>query len=79
MIINDDSAENETPHAIEAMESCMDAISGLLLEPALDEDRIEVEDAKILALVGQTLKEIARRAYAYEQIQKGELSDDYRN
>jgi len=79
MIINDDFAQNETPDALEAMESCMDAISGLLLEPAIDEDRIKVEDAKVLALVGETLKEIARRAYAYEQIQKGELSGDYRN
>jgi hypothetical protein len=79
MIINDDFTENENTDALQAMDSCMSVIGDLLLDPALDEDKLSETEAKVLGLVGETLKEIARRAYAYEQIQKGELSDDYRN
>ena len=79
MIINDDFTENEKTNALGAMDSCMEILLNLVIDPALEEDRLSEKEAKALGLVGETLKEIARRAYAYEQIQKGELSDDYLN
>ena len=66
--------------AEQAMESCMEAISEILMMPALDEDAITTTDAKVLAVVGGVLKTIATKAQAYEDVyEKGVLPQNSQN
>ena len=54
--------------AEQAMEACMEAISEILMLPALGEDKISEGEATILALVGGVLKTISKKAQAYEDV-----------
>ena len=60
--------------AEQAMEACMEAISEILMLPALDEDKISEGEATILALVGGVLKTISKKAQAYEDVYEKGIS-----
>ena len=63
-----------------AMDACMGAISEILMNPAIEEDRLNAQEATILALVGGVLKTIAKKAKAYEDVyEKGVLPENSRN
>ena len=66
--------------AEQAMEACMGAISEILMTPALDQDKLNKEEATVLALVGGVLKTISQKAQAYEDVyEKGVLPKNSQN
>ena len=61
-----------------AMEACMGVISDILLFP--NEDLLTEEEASVIAIVGTTLKTIAQKAQAYEDVyEKGVLPQNSQN
>jgi len=70
MNINPEYNESESQLDAEtAMESCMAGISATLLEPAMEKGSLSVEDQELLGIIGMTLKTIAQKAKAYEELQ----------
>jgi len=73
MNINDEfSSLTEMPNALEANEIAMQAIYDVFIEP-LGEENITEEQGMTLVLTGILFKEIAQKAYQYEQIESGEF------
>jgi len=73
MNINDEfSSLTEMPNALEANEIAMQAIYDVFIEP-LGEENITEEQGMTLVLTGILFKEIAPKAYQYEQIESGEF------
>ena len=63
-----------------AMDACMGAIHELLLDPMIAKDELSAEDGVLFAIVGQTLKTIALKAQAYEDVyEKGILPKNSQN
>ena len=81
MRIEKDFEENENaPSSVEAMEASMDMIMRLAIEPAMDNDLVDENGAKILGLIGGVLKTIAEKAEAYEQVfENGGLNENSQN
>lgn len=83
MKINDEHQfsfnDNNAPSSIEAVESCMNFIHELLIEPAVNRGEIDDAKAKVLALIGITLQEVAERAEAWDNQRKDNLNQNYRN
>ena len=48
----------------------MGLISDILIQPALERDELNKEDAKTLGLVADALKTIAQKAKAYEMLRE---------
>ena len=57
-------------NAEQAMEVSMAFISDILIQPALERDEINKEDAKTLGIVAESLKIIAQKAKAYEMLRE---------
>jgi hypothetical protein len=57
----------------------MEIIHEILIEPAIDRGDIDETKAKILALIGVTLCEIAERAEAWDNQRNDNLNENYRN
>ena len=74
MYLKDESNSEETLDAISATEGAMDIVYELLIAPM--EDNLNEKQAEAIGIAGQCLKLIAQKAYAYEQMQKGQ---DLRN
>ena len=70
MNINREYSEDQEgiTNAYEAMDACMDAISEILIEPAMERDEIDKDQAQLLGSVALALKVIAEKAYAYEKM-----------
>jgi hypothetical protein len=66
--------EYEVENALEANEACMALVYDLLIEPM--ETKLGEKEHMVLGCVGMTFQEIARKAYQFEQIQKGENSQN---
>ena len=80
MKINDEHQFNsDSPSSTQVVDSCMSMISELLIEPACERGEIDDEQAKILALIGITLQEVAQRAQAWDDQRKSNLNEHYRN
>jgi hypothetical protein len=80
MKINDNQFEsNDNPTSVQAVSSCMEIIHEMLIEPAIDRGDIDDTKAKVLALVGVTLCEIAERAEAWDNQRNDNLNENYRN
>ena len=81
MRIEKDFEENENaPSSVEAMEASMDMIMRLAIEPAMDNDLVDENGAKILGLIGGVLKTISKKAQAYEDVyEKGILPQNSQN
>jgi hypothetical protein len=63
-----------------AMDACMGAIHELLLDPMIAKDELSAEDGVLFAVIGQTLKTIALKAQAYEDVyEKGILPKNSQN
>lgn len=74
MNINQDySSDDSFETAIDAMEHSMGWLFETFIEPKQGE--IDEDQTMLLAIMGITLKEIARRADAYDQMQKN--SDEF--
>jgi hypothetical protein len=73
MNINPDFQFDFELDAETAMETCIDGISNILIEPAMNKGELTEEDQTLLGIIGATLKIIAEKAKAYEEIEN--LSD----
>ena len=71
MKIEKEFEENDNQlNAEEAMEASMAFINDILIQPALERDELNKEDAKILGVVADALKVIAQKAKAYEMLRE---------
>lgn len=69
MNINPDFQSDSELNAETAMEICMSAIFEIALEPAIKKGEVSEIDQELLDMVGMTLKGIAQKAKAYEELQ----------
>lgn len=74
MYLNEEYQNEEITNALDANDSAMDLVYNAVIEPM--EDKLNEEQAYAIAIAGAVLKTIAQKAYAYEQMQKGQ---DLRN
>ena len=81
MNINPEYNESEFQHDAEtAMASCMDGIAVTLIEPAMERGELSETDQVLLGVIGMTLKAIAEKARAYEELQgRAEENNHSRN
>lgn len=80
MNINPDFQPDSQLDAETAMESCMDGISVTLLEPAMEKGELSETDQELLGIIGMTLKTIAQKAKAYEELQgNSDQQNHFRN
>ena len=71
MKIEKEFEENDNElNAEEAMEVSMALISDILIQPALERDELNKEDAKTLGIVAEALQTIAQKAKAYEMLRE---------
>ena len=73
MNINPDFESNSPLDAETAMKACMDGIAVTLFEPAMEKGELSEDDQTLLGIIGMTLKIIAEKATAYENL--GNISD----
>lgn len=69
MNINPDFQSDSELDAETAMATCMAGISDTLIEPAMEKGELSETDQELLAVIGTTLKIIAEKAKAYEDLQ----------
>ena len=69
MNINPDFQSDSELDAETAMASCMDGIAVTLLDPAMEKGELSETDQELLGIIGMTLKMIAQKAKAYEELQ----------
>lgn len=74
MYLNEEYNEDEITTALDASEQAMDLVYQFAIAPM--EKEMTEEQAYAIAIAGAVLKTIAQKAYAYEQMQKGQ---DLRN
>ncbi len=80
MNINPDFQSDSELDAETAMESCMDGIAVTLLEPAMEKGELSETDQELLGIIGMTLKTIAQKAKAYEELQgNSDQQNHFRN
>lgn len=79
MIIKEDYELNRDINAEEAMCACMDQISNILIEPMMSMEMVSKEQAETLGLIANAFKIITKKAQAYEDMQNGNLSQEFRN
>jgi hypothetical protein len=80
MNINPDFASDNNLDAETAMQACMDAIAITLLEPAMEKGELSEDDQNFLGIIGITLKTIAEKARAFEELQDGtDQGNHFRN
>jgi len=73
MNINPKFESDNNLDAETAMETCIDGIANILIEPAMNKGELTEEDQTLLGIIGTTLKIIAEKAKAYEELEN--LSD----
>jgi len=69
MNINPEFQSDSELNAEIAMETCMLAISDTLIEPAMKKGELDETDKELLAMIALTLKGIAQKAKAYEELE----------
>jgi hypothetical protein len=69
MNINPEFQSDSELNAETAMEVCMAGISDTLIEPAMKKGELDETDKELLAMIALTLKGIAQKAKAYEELQ----------
>ena len=79
MRIEKDFQENHDINASDAMGACMEQISEILIEPMMDMDMIDEEQQLPLGLIANAFMIITRKAQAYEDMQKGDCPQEFRN
>ena len=73
MNINPEFESDNNLDAETAMETCIDGIANILIEPAMNKGELTEEDQTLLGIIGTTLKIIAEKEKAYEELEN--LSD----
>jgi len=72
---SDNNLDSET-----AMETCIDGIANILIEPAMNKGELTEEDQTLLGIIGTTLKIIAEKAKAYEELcNQSDQKNHFRN
>lgn len=79
MIIKEGYEENYNVNAEDAMSACMDVIKEVLIEPMISMDMVSEEQADTLGLIANALHIITQKAQAYEDMQNGNLPQEFRN
>ena len=80
MNINPDFQSDSELDAETAMASCMDGIAVTLLDPAMEKGELSETDQELLGIIGMTLKTIAQKAKAYEELQgNSDQQNHFRN
>lgn len=69
MNINPEFQSDSELNAETAMEVCMAGITDTLIEPAMKKGELSETDQELLAMIGMTLKGIAQKAKAYEELE----------
>ena len=70
MYLNEEYQNEEITNALDANDSAMDLVYNAVIAPM--EDKLDEKQAYAIAIAGAVLKTIAQKAYAYEQMQKGQ-------
>jgi len=70
MYLKEEYNEDGIDNALDASESAMAIVYDAVIEPM--EDKLDEKQAYAIAIAGAVLKTIAQKAYAYEQMQKGQ-------
>lgn len=79
-IEKDDLHIDDNVGSKKAMEASMLAIREILIEPAIEEDRLSENEEMLMGTIGLALKMIALKAQAYEDIyEKGILPKNSQN
>ena len=80
MNINPDFQPDSQLDAETAMETCMDGLAVTLIEHAMNKGELTEEDQTLLGIIGTTLKIIAEKAKAYEELQgNSDQQNHFRN
>lgn len=80
MNINPEFESDNNLDAETAMETCMAGISDTLIEPAMEKGELSEEDQTLLGIIGTTLKIIAEKAKAYEELSnQSDQKNHFRN
>jgi hypothetical protein len=80
MNINPDFQSDSELDAETAMATCMAGISDTLIEPAMEKGELDETDQELLAVIGTTLKIIAEKAKAYEELcNQSDKKNHFRN
>jgi len=80
MNINPEFESNSELDAETAMETCMAGISDTLIEPAMERGELDETAQELLAVIGTTLKIIAEKAKAYEELcNQSDKKNHFRN
>ena len=76
MNINDDYQE-ESPSSEQVMQAMQSVLFDMVIEPM--QEKLNIDDFKILDMIGETLKAISEKATAYEHLNETNLEINYRN
>ena len=80
MNINPEFQSDNNLNAESAMQICMDGLAITLLEPAIEKGQLSEEDQTLLGVIATTLKIIAEKAKAYEELQNSsDKNNQFRN
>tara|TARA_R110001592_G_scaffold160695_1_gene392923 strand:+ start:622 stop:852 length:231 start_codon:yes stop_codon:yes gene_type:complete len=76
MNINDDYQE-ESPSSEQVMQAMQSVLFDMVIEPM--QEKLNIDDFKVLDMIGETLKGIAEKATAYDHLNKTGLDQNYKN
>ena len=76
MNINDDYQE-ESPSSEQVMQAMQSVLFNMVIEPM--QEKLNIDDFKVLDMIGETLKAISEKATAYEHLNETNLEINYRN
>jgi|TARA_B110000305_G_scaffold214805_1_gene251822 hypothetical protein len=76
MNINDDYQE-ESPSSEQVMQAMQSVLFDMVIEPM--QEKLNIDDFKVLDMIGETLKAISEKATAYEHLNETNLEINYRN
>ena len=80
MNINPEFQSDSELNAETMMEMCMSAIFDIVLEPAMKKGEVSESDQELLAMIGMTVKGIAQKAKAYEELcNQSDKKNHFRN
>jgi hypothetical protein len=76
MNINEDYQE-ESPSSEQVMQAMQSVLFAMVIEPM--QEKLNIDDFKVLDMIGETLKAISEKATAYEHLNETNLEINYRN
>ena len=76
MNINEDYQEG-SPSSEQVMQAMQSVLFNMVIEPM--QEKLNIDDFKVLDMIGETLKAISEKATAYEHLNETNLEINYRN